>query len=421
MNLFQWFSAPDSSSITNKRNFVNVQIDAIGVGLANAASPFLPVFLARLGAGSFEVSLLSTMPAVAGFILAIPLGRLLQQQRDIVPWFSVSRLMVLSSYGLAGLVGFIIPQSDLIASILWIFALVTLPQTILSITFSVVMNAVAGPTGRFELMTRRWSILGFTTALTVFLIGQILDIEYITFPLNYQLAFIALSIGGLISYYFSSRIDIPKSAPPPPEKGVSIKRNIQTYVNLIGSQKPFVSFVVKRFVYTSGIYLAVPLLPIYFVRDVNATDGWIATINTSQTAVMILGYFFWIRQSRLRGSRWVLLASTFGLAFYPILVALTRQVWLIALYAGFSGFFLAGLNLIFFDELMRKVPVEYSATFVSVAQSLEYFAMMLAPLLASTLDGLIGASITLIISGLIRLISFSLFAFEKTKPEPQPA
>jgi len=55
----------------DKRNFVYVQIDAIGVGLAASANPFLPIFLTRLEASSLEVGLLTAMPAVTGLLLAI--------------------------------------------------------------------------------------------------------------------------------------------------------------------------------------------------------------------------------------------------------------------------------------------------------------------------------------------------------------
>jgi hypothetical protein len=41
-------SFSEDSLEIRKRNFRNVQIDAVGVGLASAAAPFLPVFLARL-------------------------------------------------------------------------------------------------------------------------------------------------------------------------------------------------------------------------------------------------------------------------------------------------------------------------------------------------------------------------------------
>ena len=57
-----WFTTPQTSGEVNRTNFINVQIDAIGVGFASAASPFLPVFLTRMNASVFEVGLLPTPP-----------------------------------------------------------------------------------------------------------------------------------------------------------------------------------------------------------------------------------------------------------------------------------------------------------------------------------------------------------------------
>ena len=44
------------------------------------------------------------------------------------------------------------------------------------------------------------------------------------------------------------------------------------------------------------------------------------------------------------------------------------------------------IKLNFFDELMKRVPVAYSATFVAMAQSLQYLSMIAAPLLAPWLS-----------------------------------
>jgi hypothetical protein len=208
LNLKRWLSTPSNPSI-DSRNFLNVQIDGIGIGLANAAAPFLPVFLTRLGASNFQVGLLTSMPAFTGFLLAIAIGNFLQSRRNIIPWFSAARLLVVASYTLTGLITLIVPENYAILAILAICAVATIPQTVVAIAFSVVMNAVAGPSGRFELMAHRWSILGFTTATTVIIVGQVLD--WIEFPLNYQVVFMGLSIGGLISYYYSSHIKIPDS------------------------------------------------------------------------------------------------------------------------------------------------------------------------------------------------------------------
>jgi Na+/melibiose symporter-like transporter len=186
---------PDRSLEIRKRNFSNIQVDAVGVGLVSAAAPFLPVFLARLGASNFQVGLLTSMPGMAGLILAFFVGRFLQTRRKIVPWFSLSRLMVLSSYALTGLVTLVCQFPD------------------------------------------------------------------------------------------------------------------------------FVSISAKRFVYLSAVALGAPILPLYFVRVVGASDGAVGTINMTFTFFLMGGYMLWPWVSRRRGGRFVLLATTLGMVLYPALTA----------------------------------------------------------------------------------------------------
>jgi MFS family permease len=411
LSLINWSAAPEGATPTQKKNFYNVQMDAVGVGLASAAAPFLPVFLTRLGATNFQVSLLTAMPAFTGLFLAIAVGRFLSR-RNVVPWFSRARLLIISCYALTGVLSWIVPNQHAVPAVLAIWAMATIPQTMVSVAFSVVMNAVAGPGGRYLLMSRRWSILGLTSAITVTVAGQILN--RLSFPTNYQLVFIGLAVGGLISFYFSSHIELPDVTPMPRAAGLSLSQRFRSYANLIRTERAFVSFTIKRFVYLSGATLAAPLFPIYYVREVQATDAWIGVINSIQTAVMLMGYIVWARQGKNRGSRFVLLWTTLGLALYPALVASTHRVQWIALYAGLAGIFQAGLDLVFFDELMKTVPVQHSATFVSLAQSLQYLSAAAAPLLGTLLASHVGIGGALVASGLIRLVGFGLFAWGKT-------
>jgi hypothetical protein len=161
--------------------------------------------------------------------------------------------------------------------------------------------------------------------------------------------------------------------------------------------------------------LAIPLFPLYYVRVVEASNYWIGVINTAQAAVLVIGYFWWTRESRLRGGRFVLLWTTFGLALYPALTAATQQVQLIAIYAGLAGIFQAGLDLVFFDELMKTVPVEYSATFISIAQSLQHFSAIFAPLLGTWMAGVVGLSAALLFSAGVRFAGFALFLVWKRR------
>lgn len=408
--IYRWFNVPQSAPEMNRLNFRNVQIDAIGVGLSAALAPFLPVLLTRLGATTFQISMLTFMPAITGLILALPIGQFLETRKNIVPWFSFARLAVILSYGVTGLIVLLFPQAFAVVGILGLWALATIPQTILNVTFSVVMNQIAGSAGRYELMTHRWSILGFSNALTAFIAGKFLDM--LPFPLNYQIVFIVLSGGGLISYYFSSRINIPDNPPRQPSAARSIREKLSEYVHLIWNEKPFVSFVWKRFVFLTGAALAAPLLPIYYVRSLNASDYWIALINIAANTTVILGYFLWMRLTKRRGSSLVLLATTFGASLFPIFVGISHQVWPVVLFAGLNGIFQAGLNLVFFDELMKRVPVDHSATFVAVAQSLQYLSMIAAPLLAPWLSDWIGYGPALILAGGIGILGFIFFFLE---------
>jgi MFS family permease len=184
---------------------------------------------------------------------------------------------------------------------------------------------------------------------------------------------------------------------------------LREYFRLVLVHRDFINFSVRRFVFQFGMLLATPLLPIYYVREVQASDAWIGYFSTAQTATLLVGYFMWPKQSQRRGSRFVLLCSTLGLSLYPAIVATTQTEVLLVVFAGLAGVFQAGLELVFFDELMKTVPIEYSATFVSLAQSMTYLATVIAPLTGTWLSGHIGLSGALLISSLIRLFGFALF------------
>ncbi|MGB9673694.1 MAG: MFS transporter, partial [Anaerolineales bacterium] len=398
---------PADLNPTQRRNFINVQVDAIGVGLASAAAPFLPVFLTRLGATNQQVGYLTSMPALTGLLLGIFVGRFLQTKKNIVTWFSIARLMVLASYAITALLIGLVPNSILITAILVLWAVVTLPQTVVAVSFNVVMSSVAGPEHRYDLMSRRWSILGITTALATASAGQLL--EHLPFPLNYQIMFFLLSVGSLISFYFSSHIKLPERLIPDRTIANGFRERVTQLLKRLRIEKAFVRFVSIRFVYLLGTTLATPLFPLYFVRVIALNDAWIGLINTAQTSILLLGYFYWTQTSRNKGSRFVLLTSTLGMSLYPMLISQTHNLHAIVIIAGISGFFQAGIDLVFFDELMKTIPEDMSPIFVAIAQTLSQLSTFLAPMISAWLGDQLGIGIALFISGLVRLMGFSLF------------
>ena len=113
----------------------------------------------------------------------------------------------------------------------------------------------------------------------------------------------------------------------------------------------------------------------------------------------------------------MLLVTTFSVALYPGLVALTSNQTLIFIISSVLGIFQAGIDLVFFDELMKTIPPRYSPTFVSLAQSIQYLAAILAPLIGTYISVHIGLSGALFFSAFVRLIGFLLFSRQDRRKE----
>jgi hypothetical protein len=219
-------------------------------------------------------------------------------------------------------------------------------------------------------------------------------------------------LGGWISYRYSRRIQVPDMEATPQAAGLSWQERFTGWVGVVRGERAFLSFASKRFVYFAGVGLALPLFPLYYVHVVQASDAWIGTFNTAHMVTVLVGYALWARLSRSRGPRFVLLATTLALSLYPALVASTNRVVLVAVYAGLAGIFAAGLDLVFFDELLKTVPAQYVPTFIALAQSLRYFSDMASPLLGTALADRIGLGGALVASAALRLTGFVLFALQ---------
>ncbi len=408
-----------------ERNVRAVLVDGIGVGIATGVGSFLAIFLVRLGASGLLIGLLTSLPALTGALLAVPIGRFLERQRNIVPWYSGMRVWVLWSYALFGLLPFVLPLAWVPWAVILIWALVTVPSTFVNVAFTVVMGGVAGPRHRFALMSLRWSSLGAVTAITVALVGLLLDRGKASFPLNYQLVFIASFVGGLLSYLFSRTITLPDNPPfeqgtvePAPVAGRVTPRGVGRLIglrplalvhDLRAAPQPFRRFVASAFVFRGGVAMAIPLLPLYWAREVGASDAWIGIITTANSAVLLVAYFIWSAAARKIGVGGVLIATSFGMACYPIAVASTSSVAMLAVLAGMVGFFSAGNDLVNFDLVLSSIPAEHQATYVGLYQTLQNAALFLMPLVGTLLAGWIGVAGALVAAGVLRLVGAGLY------------
>lgn len=384
--------------------------DSVAMGIINAVVPFLPVFIVRLGGSPFEVSLLTAIPAMSGFLLAIPVGQFLQGKARIVPWYSGSRMVAHLSYAVAAVIVLLAPVTVVVPALLVLWAIAAIPSTMGMVAFPIVMDGAAGPRGRYELMGRRWAIMGLTTAITVALIGQVLD--RLAFPANYQLIFVGFTLAGLVSYWYSRRYLVPMLVLQPRVAEGHRFGHLRESILTVSQHPAFLRYSLRQLVYVFGTRFAVPLIPLYYVREVGATDAWIGIIATGQSLALLIGYQLWRRLSVARGGALVLLLTLFIHALYPAALSMVDELVVVAALTASAAVFAAGVDLALFDELMKRIPRPYGVTFASIDTTLVNGASIVAPLLGATLAVAAGIDMALQAASVIGLIGVVFFALD---------
>ena len=416
-----WTPPPEtSSSAVRRHNYVAIQLESAAMGVANAAGIYLPVFLVRSGATNFEISLLTAIPALAGFLLSIPLGTYIQGRRNVVPWYARSRALAQLVYAATAVAVFFVPPEDAVVIVLVLWAFMTIPSTIGMVAFYAVMDGAAGPRGRYDLLSMRWSVMGLTTAITVAITGVLLDL--VTFPLNYQIVFVVFSVAGVIASSFASRIRLPDHPPVVHQPGASLGTRLRGFVSLLEGHRAFLGFVMRHFVFTFGLRLATPLFPLWYVREANASDAWVGIIGMASSLTLLFGYNFWRRQSRRRSTRSLVIATTVGAALYPILLALTTELVAIVAITAYGAAVYAGIDLVLFDLLMRTITPRYSVTLTSVETSIQNLASIIAPLLGGLIADRAGIDVGLYVAGAGALAGALMFLVARPpRSVPVPA
>lgn len=388
-----------------------LQNDSLVVGVVNAATPFLPVLVARLGGSSVDVGLITVVPAVAALVLAVPIGAWLETRRNLVGWFSGSRLVAWLGYVAIALAIAVVPARLAVPAIIAVWIAIAAPLTVGQVAFNIVMNDAAGAGGRYELLGRRWATMSLTTAAAVAATGWLLD--RLTFPANYEVAFLVFGLAGIFAARFENQIRLVR--PPGPEStGRSLRAMLRhpSMVRIAHGQR-FVRYLVAHVVVSAGIRLVTPVITLFYVRGVHASDAEIGLIVTASSLATFGGFHVWRRIARRRGGRTVLLTSAALTAIYPIALGLSPNPLVAGIVTAFGAAGGAGLSLALFDELMRRVPADRAIALTAVDYAASNAIGIAAPLAGALLADQFGLPAALAVGGFIGLAGTAIFALER--------
>ncbi len=345
--------------------------------LWGALVAFLQVYIVRLGASSLLVGAITYGPALVGILWQMPAARLITRTGRRMAWVIGSGFAWRLTFLAIALIPFVFLRASAeITALVWVLG--AFASSISNVAF-LSMLADAVPADRMTQVVG-WRIAGFGLAntITTLLGGQFLRL--LPFPLNYQILFLIGFAGAMISWFYVRRIHV---ADPPAVQGQQ-----QTLWRDIGRMLRYPRF--GRFLGAVGVLqlalgMIAPLLPLYWVRNLDASDAQVSMIMTVASGTLVIGSLLIRRLVGMLGRVSVLAVGVLGYILYPVLTSLTPSAWWLVPWAALAGLFNAAITVTLFDNLVSVTPTEDRTNYMAVYNVAVNIALFAGPILAGVL------------------------------------
>lgn len=362
-----------------RSNFLHLYLDIAWYGLlSGSAISFVAIYATRLGAGGFEIGLISAGPAIVNLLLTLPAGRWLEGKRTerAVFWGAIlHRLFYIPWVFLPILLA---PQLQVWA-LIGLILLMSAPGTMLAVGFNAMFAEAVPPDWRSHVAGSRNALLAITFTASTLVSGYILN--QAPFPTGYQIVFAIGVVGAAMSSLHLLFVR-------PTNRNHSLQPNQQTFdlvspgrvrspvaglrtsvglrflarsggrdlLNVSVLRGPFGRVVGVLFAFHLAQFMSVPLFPLVMVNQLGLSDAEISLGTALFYVAVLLGsmQLDWISQ-RL-GHHRVTALGAIGLASYPAFLAISRglDLYLAASVAGGLAWSLIGGSLA--NYVLERTP-----------------------------------------------------------------
>ena len=345
--------------------------------VTGTVTAFLQVYIVRLGAPSLLVGAITYGPALIAIFWQIPAGRLITRKGHRMRWVLVSGLAYRGFFLALSLIPFFIASGEAqVTALVWVLS--ALVSSISNVSFLSMMADAVPPDRLARMVALRFAAFGLTNTLTILLAGPLLT--RLPFPFNYQVLFFIGFLGSMMSWWNVNHIHVPDPAPqtgPQP----AFRRELRGMIRFPG----YFRFLVSVFVLQLALGMITPLLPLYWVRTLGATDQQVSLVLSTATGMMVVGSLLMRRVVNRVGREVALGIGALGYALYPLLTSHTMSVWVLIPWAAFAGLFSAAINVNLFDNLVAVTPDGERTNYMSVYNTAQNSGLFLGPLIAGLL------------------------------------
>jgi len=369
---------------------------------------FLQLFVVRLGAPGLLVSAITFGPALVSIVWQLPASRLMGQTGHRMRWVLGSLFSHRAVYLAIALLP-IFMSARLAELTVFLLILQAIPLTTSSTSFLSMLADAVPPRRMPQVVGWRMAGLGLTSTLATLAAGRVL--QWLPFPGNYQVLFIVGWLTSMVSVWWVSKLCVPDRQTEP-QHGEPWGGKLHRVFRYPG----YGFFVAGVGMLNLALGMIAPLLPLFWVRTLGATDGQISVIVTVGSGAMVVGSLLMRRAVSKVGRERALAAGALGYALYPLLTSLSPGVWWLIPWAALSGLFVAAIYVTLFDNLVAVTPDEDRTGYIAVFNIAANVALVAGPLIAGLLarrsDGL---TVGLQVTATVALASGIMFALRRPR------
>lgn len=412
----------------HRSNFNHLIFDIAWFGVLNgSAIAFIAVYATRLGADAFQLGLLNAGPAIVNLMFALPAGRWLQDQRISRATFYSSLLHRWFYLLWVFLPFFFAPQTQ-VWLLVMLTVLMSIPGTALSIGFNGLFAATVPSEWRAQVVGVRNAAYALTSIIVTLICGWLLDT--MPFPAGYQLVFLIGFVGAAMSslhLWFVRPADEHRKPGNGKSMGdwghpgvMNMWQGLRTTVGLrfLLREKPLNSrwlnpvkdakygrVLLLVFAMHLTLYLAVPLFPLYLVREIGLNDKIIGLGNSIFYVALFLGSLQLAPVTRRLGHRKTMALGVIIISLYPAILSQTQgaALYLFASIMGGTGWALAGGAV--GNYVLDETPDDSRPAFLAWYNMSLQFGILLGALIAPWLAGWWGLALGLVFAAACRFLT----------------
>lgn len=384
---------------------------AVGAIILNLANPFFSMFAKRMGAGDYQIGLITSVPSLVGIIALVPGALLVDRYSDKKKIVCLLILLTGIIYPMAAMTPFMgsirVPMYIIFISLLnWPYSVFTISwQSFFSDVF-----ADAGTNLAYANRSKASNLFGGVTALLGGLVlsyiphtdGQRMIIYEIFFAASFGLA--------LIQGWLLSRVN-DYNIPQNRISGESLKTFLEC-IKMLEKNKRFSGFILSVFLFQITWQMAWPLFFLYQVDVLKANEAWISYISVASLVAGIITYSFWSRVVERKGAKLVLIIGALGLAINPVIMVSCKSLAAALILNAAVGLTFSGFQLALFECLLEVVPQENKTLNLAIYTTFVNIAGFVAPIMGVGIYKMTDINTALITSGILRFAATGLFLLE---------